>query len=97
MLNVHWAGWYNEGTSDKLWGVLERVYDDIDAVTYYNFWCRRGAKMQFKHVGNNKNYRHKANSGYKSIDVEKLEEIYPGFMEEANNQLILGILTGTVR
>ncbi len=97
MLRVYWAGWYKEGTSDKLWGVLERHDEDGNIMTYYNFWCRRGAKMQFKHVGQNKKYTHKSSSGYKSIDVDTLEQIYPGFMDEANTQLIFGIFAGTVR
>jgi hypothetical protein len=91
MLNIIWAGWYKSSTSDKLWGVLQR-----EDGAYYNFWCKRGARMQFKLVANDK-YRHKADKGYKQIDLVTLDSIYPGFMEEANNQLIFGILAGTVR
>ena len=91
MLNIIWAGWYKSSTSDKLWGVLRR-----EDGAYYNFWCKRGARMQFKLVDTDK-YRHKADKGYKQIDMVTLDSIYPGFMEEANNQLIFGILAGTVR
>lgn len=90
MLELEWAGWCKNSSSDKLWGVL-RAPDN----TYYNFWCRRGAKMSFKHTSNKK-YRHKESKGYNSIDLVTLETIYPGFMDEANNTLILKILSGDV-
>lgn len=51
--------------------------------------------MSFKHTSNKK-YRHKESKGYNSIDLVTLETIYPGFMDEANNTLILKILSGDV-
>lgn len=91
MLDLEWAGWYKKYGSDKLWGVLK----SSDG-TYYNFWCRRGAKMNFKHASNMK-YKHKESKGYESIDLSTLEMIYPGFMEEATNTLVLKILSGDIR
>jgi hypothetical protein len=89
-MKVYWVGWVKEGTSDKLWGVLEHNGQ------WFNFWCRRGAKMQFKHVGNNK-YSHKVKKGYNQITIDLLEQIYPNFSEEANMQLTFGLLAETVR
>lgn len=91
MLEVVWAGWYNKGTSDKLWGVIR-----VDSGDYFNFWCRRGAKMQFKKTNTNR-YSHKEDRGYERISKERLEQIYPGFIEEANQQLVYGLLTNSVR
>ena len=91
MFSVYWAGWFKEGTSDKIWGVLRS-----DNGTYYNFWCRRGAKMQFKHTHTNK-YSHKRDKGYKEITTEKLEEIYPGFMDEVSQQLMFAVFSERVR
>lgn len=89
MLEVYWAGWYKSGSSDKIWGIIQ------NGNTYYNFWCRRGARMQFK-KNNDRKWSHKEKKGYKTITPEKLEEIYPGFMSEAEGQLVFGILSGKV-
>lgn len=91
MLVIEWAGWYKRENSDKLWGVLKDAQEE-----YYNFWCRRGAKMQFKHT-NTRKFQHKFDKGYREISDQKLEEIYPGFMDEATRQLAFGKLCGTVR
>ncbi len=90
MITIEWAGWYKRDNSDKLWGVLRDAHGE-----YYNFWCRRGAKMQFKHT-NTQRYQHKFDKGYREITAEKLEEIYPGFMEEANQQLAFSKLSNAV-
>lgn len=90
MLELEWAGWYKSTTSDKLWGILKSSNG-----TYYNFWCRRGSKMNFKQTLRPK-YSHKSQKGYKSIDLEMLETIYPGFMQEAINTLVIKILSGDV-
>lgn len=52
--------------------------------------------MQFKNTNTGK-FQHKFDKGYREISEKKLEEIYPGFMEEANQQLAFGKLCGTVR
>lgn len=89
-MKIYWAGWYKEGTHDKIWGILE-VND-----THYNFWCRRGAKMQFKKTDDLK-VSHKRNKGYNSITSNKLEEIYPGFFDEAQSNLVFAIMADKVR
>ena len=55
MKYVH-IGWCQEGTSDKVWGVIclkEQEYSQqamrwISAGKYLTFWGRRGAKLQTK-------------------------------------------------
>lgn len=89
-MNIVWAGWYKEGSSDKLWGILE------EGNALYNFWCRRGAMMQFKRTDSMK-YWHKEDKGYKSITEDKLKEIYPTFFEEAEQKLVFDVMAGKVR
>jgi len=89
-MQIHWAGWYRNDSSDKIWGIIT-VND-----AHFNFWCRRGARMQFK-ATNDLRYLHKANKGYKQITAGQLESIYPGFFEEAENKLIFDLLSGRVK
>lgn len=89
MYEVYWVGWVNEGNHDKLWGVLKSANGN----TFYNFWCRRGATMQFKKV-DSPAYRHKEKKGYKQITPDKLDEIYPTFMQEAEMKLVFANLSG---
>jgi hypothetical protein len=89
-VKTYWAGWLNEGSSDKIWGIL-KVGD-----TYYNFWCRRGAKMQFKAIDYPK-YGHKQKKGYVEITDSRLEEIYPGFFDEAQSNLVFALMADKVR
>lgn len=90
MLSVEWVGWYNRDTADKLWGVLKDAQGE-----YYNFWCRRGHRMQFKHT-NTPKFQHKFDKGYRQITAQRLAEIYPNFMQEAEEQLTFKKLTGNV-
>lgn len=89
-MKIYWAGWFKEGTSDKIWGILNV------SGTYYNFWCRRGAKMQFKKTSDLK-YSHKRDKGYRSITADQLEAIYPGFFDEAQSNLVFAIMSNSVR
>ena len=88
-MKVYWAGWYKLGTSDKIWGILQV------GESYYNFWCRRGAKMQFKKTDDLK-YNHKKRKGYTEITSSTLEEIYPGFFDEAQSNLVFAIMADKV-
>lgn len=88
-MKVYWAGWFKDGTSDKLWGIL-KVGD-----AYYNFWCRRGARLQFKAIDYPK-YSHKAKK-YQPISDKQLLEIYPNFFEEAESNLVFNLMAGKVR
>lgn len=87
---LYWAGWYCQGGSDKIWGILK------DGDNIYNFWCRRGKQMQFKKIDSLK-FSHKEQKGYQSISKEMLEKIYPGFFSEAENKLVLDILKDKIR
>ena len=89
-MNVYWAGWYNKDKSDKIWGILKV------GSAYYNFWCRRGSKMQFKRT-DDLAYTHKRRKGYTEISSSTLEDIYPGFFDEAQNNLVFALMADKVR
>ena len=89
-MKTYWAGWFKDGTSDKIWGIL-KVGD-----AYYNFWCKRGAKMQFKSIDYPK-YDHKRKKGYREISDSQLETIYPGFFDEAQSNLVFALMADKVR
>lgn len=89
-MQIHWAGWNQEGTSDKIWGIIA-----VNGA-YFNFWCRRGARMQFK-ATEDLRYHHKADRGYKEITAATLEAVYPGFFTEAESKLVFDLLAGRVR
>lgn len=93
-MKIYWAGWFKDGTSDKIWGILKvGVQDNFN---YYTFWCKRGAKMQFKRTDDLK-YTHKSKKGYKEISDNQLEAIYPGFFQEAESNLVFDLMAGKVR
>lgn len=89
-MKTYWAGWFREGDSDKIWGILKV------GNSYYNFWCRRGAKMQFKAIDYPK-YGHKEKKGYRPISDSQLEAIYPGFFDEAQSNLVFALMADKVR
>lgn len=89
-MKTYWAGWFKEGTSDKIWGILKVGSE------YYTFWCKRGAKMQFKRTKDIK-YGHKQKKGYREISDSQLEAIYPGFFDEAQSTLVFALMADKVR
>ena len=93
-MKTYWAGWFKDGTSDKIWGILKVGFGA--EVKYYTFWCKRGAKMQFKKTVDLV-YGHKLKKGYKEISSSQLEAIYPGFFEEAQSNLVFDLMAGKVR
>jgi len=101
-------GWCQEGNSDKIWGYFLRPTPDAAAWTTkdwgYNcciFWGRRGKAMQFKAdiTGHdlNKLRESKLRKGYVKISPEKLLEIWPSFIEEAEAKLMWEVLAGKVK
>ena len=93
MFTVVWVGWINEGSHDKLWGVLKSSQSDG---VYYNFWGRRGKKPQFKQVCDAMHY-HKERKGYKEVSEDKLLEIFPDFFMETEMALVFDSMAGKVR
>lgn len=93
MFTVLWVGWVNEGSHDKLWGVLKS--SQVEGV-YYNFWGRRGKKPQFKQT-RDPSYYHKERKGYQEVSEKKLLEIFPDFYPETEMALVFDSMAGKVR
>jgi len=94
-----WGGWNTEGSSDKVWGVVQtcdpkRKTKQNDKV--YVFWGARGKSMQFKNDEWNWELQSltgkKERKGYKQIDYDKLLKIWPNFEETLNQKLTMHIL-----
>lgn len=85
-------GWMQEGTSDKVWGIIllqkgddRRRYSGSNK--YVSFWGRRGAKLQTKLVECSSYeaitmFRKKLNKGYTEVDEHRLDEVYPEFKSD---------------
>lgn len=87
MKYIH-IGWCKEGNHDKVWGAIclsdEHYFGNNKYVT---FWGRRGAKLQTKIVEANswtisEMFRKKTNKGYKEVDKDLLDEVYPEFQTD---------------
>ena len=52
--------------------------------------------MQFKAIDYPK-YGHKQKKGYVEITDSRLEEIYPGFFDEAQSNLVFALMSDKVR
>lgn len=100
-------GWSQEGTSDKIWGYFLRPTPAVAWGTKdwgWNcciFWGRRGKAMQFKAdvTGHelDKLRGSKLNKGYERISRDKLLEIWPTFIEEAEAKLMWDVLSGKIK
>jgi hypothetical protein len=99
MRYVH-IGWCREGTSDKVWGAIclyhsGTSYGDNKYVT---FWGRRGKKLQTKIVeGNNWTinlmFIKKTDKGYKEVDKNQLDEVYPEFQQDLEKTAVWAMLS----
>lgn len=102
-MNYHWIGHYKEGTSDKVWGLI-RLTDNGDHRLFSNndyvaFWGRRGKKLQTKiHRGicaydADKLCDKKELSGYRVIDLNHLEKVYPEFEQDLQKTTVWALLS----
>jgi hypothetical protein len=105
-MNYKFIGWKQEGTSDKIWGVImlsephnygEKFWSG-NRVKYCTFWGGRGKKLQTKIfedweakvVGK---IREKKNKGYEMVDLSKLDEVYPGFENDLQQTAVWATLS----
>jgi hypothetical protein len=85
-----YIGWCKEGTSDKVWGAIclqEPTASYRGDGKYVTFWGRRGAKLQTKIVEGSlwdvhQPFLKKLNKGYKEVDKNQLDEVYPEFQKD---------------
>jgi hypothetical protein len=88
-------GWCKEDNHDKVWGIILLAEDVPTSESawpfrtnkYVSFWGRRGAKLQTKlFTGTSyealKMFEKKENKGYKSVERDELNEVYPEFQTD---------------
>lgn len=81
-------GWCKdeETNADKVWGIIKLTGGGIGS--YVSFWGRRGKKLQTK-LHKDEYYwdmermaEKKENKGYKKIEREQLDTVYPEFQQD---------------
>jgi len=102
MMNYRFIGWCQQGTSDKVWGVirLEPTTVDSDECSHVKcaiFWGRRGSRLQTLISVDNKDITKlidsKTKKGYQSISSDKLNLVYPEFQDDLEKTAIWAVLT----
>ena len=95
-----WGGWNTDGTSDKVWGVIQRAPANASTpwdTKVYVFWGARGKSMQFKTDSYNEELwqliRNKIRKGYKQIDYNELLRIWPDFEDTLSVRFTWHLLT----
>jgi hypothetical protein len=98
-MNYFWIGHCKEGTSDKVWGMIQLpVSEQYGYPDYIAFWGRRGKKLQTKLHRSIPNWEvsklcdKKEDRGYNTIDVNRLEEVYPEFESDLESTAIWAML-----
>lgn len=97
MKYVH-IGWCNTDNHDKVWGIIQigNDYDTrgwnrdencYHANKYVTFWGRRGKKLQTKIWDGwlsdaSREFRKKLDKGYKEVNKEQLDKVYPEFEQD---------------
>lgn len=96
-------GWCKEGNHDKVWGVilLSEVRPDMSwhqEFDYVTFWGRRGAKLQTKlwkgrPFDASEMFYKKKNKGYKEVQRNELDEVYPEFQQDLEKTAFWAMLS----
>jgi len=93
-LSYKFIGWCKEGTSDKVWGAIQ--LEGRRAVT---FWGRRGKALQTKLVNDDwdlsKLVDQKRRKGYREVDRNGLDRVYPEFQEDLEKTAVWAILSAS--
>lgn len=86
--------WCNTGGHDKVWGYF--IAEDH----LYNFWAKRNEKIFFQQqpLGAEKMFKTRAktkiNKGYRRIEPEMINEVWPDFFEDGQTQLFFTKMAG---
>jgi hypothetical protein len=103
MKYIH-IGWCKEDHHDKVWGIIELATDvpvsdawNFHTNKYLTFWGRRGAKLQTKLVNGasydaDQLFHKKRLKGYKEVDKDLLDEVYPEFQQDLEKTAIWATL-----
>lgn len=102
MLDFKFIGWCHDpkNNHDKIWGVI-RLDDDYLFGKVLIFWGRRGKKLQTKFDFNNRKLTKlivdKEATGYKSIDDNELDKVYPEFQSDLEKTAVWAIMSGSFK
>ena len=93
-----WIGWCKEGTSDKVWVLLVLERNRWNRITRYaTIWGRRGSRLQSK-IFEDWNCQlaidAKFRKGYKPIDKQQLDTVYPEFEQDLEKAAFWAMLKG---
>ena len=102
-MNYFWIGHCREGTSDKVWGLIN-ISSGGDGVIYGTndyvaFWGRRGKKLQTKiHTALDTYSAHKLcdkkmEKGYKHVQRRDLDQVYPEFEQDLEKTAVWAMLS----
>jgi predicted DNA-binding WGR domain protein len=85
-------GWCKEGVHDKVWGIIR-----LDGDNCVTFWGRRGSKLQTKMIKASwweagDLFRKKCNKGYREIQENELDQVYPEFKTDLEKTAIWAML-----
>lgn len=89
--------WCNKENSDKVWGFFH------SSDTIYNFWGKRGTQLAFQQhpIGKLKSFQTKAKSkiskGYKLVDKEQINDVWPNFFMELDLQFMTAMMSENFR
>lgn len=96
-----WIGWCREGSSDKIWAVvqLEAMSDSWQTRKYATIWGRRGKALQSKiFEGDYWSMMHKVDGkgskGYSEISLSRLDTVYPEFQQDLEKSAFWATLKG---
>ena len=97
---VH-VGWCRDGVHDKVWGVIllsQQADNSYRYGKYATFWGRRGGKLQTKifegsAYGVEDMFDKKLKKGYKKINPNDLDRVYPEFREDLEKTAVWAILS----
>lgn len=99
---VH-VGWCRDGVHDKVWGVILLSTGllgqfGFSCNKYATFWGRRGGKLQTKifegsEYGVKDMFDKKLKKGYKKINPNDLDRVYPEFREDLQKTAVWAILS----
>lgn len=86
-MDYKFIGWCREGTSDKVWVVIQLSGDHWGG-SYATVWGRRGRALQHKVIDHSSDWdmerliHSKEKKGYSKIDQANLDRVYPEFAED---------------
>lgn len=103
-MEYYWIGHCKEGTSDKVWGMIDLGHSELyphypDARRFVTFWGARGKTLRSKvfdadYYEADALYQAKERRGYVAVNKNRLDEVYPEFEEDLEKTAVWAMLKG---